>query len=382
MSELFSSFDLAGRMLRNRAVMAPMTRSRAPDDVADERIALYYAQRATAGLIVSEGTPISREGQGYLFNPGIFTPAQVAGWRLTTRSVHAVGGCIFAQLWHVGRVSHPSIQEGGRAPISATSKVAAGATAFGYDEGGKPGFLAAAPPRPLATEEVGRVVADFAQAAANAVEAGFDGVEIHGANGYLVEQFLNPLVNDRTDRYGAGTMENRLRFTLEVVDAVCARIGPDRVGIRLSPYGQLFDMPHYADMDETYAALVAELGRRGIAYVHVMDQSGFVMGDKVSASFVDRLQALLRQFRRDLPRTAIILAGGMTRERAEGLIGDGTIDLAAFGQPFIANPDLVERLRNGWPLAQPDRATYYGGGAAGYVDYAPYREADHVADAA
>ncbi len=382
MSELFSSFDLAGRMLRNRVVMAPMTRSRAPDDVADERIALYYAQRATAGLIVSEGTPISREGQGYLFNPGIFTPTQVAGWQLTTRSVHAVGGCIFAQLWHVGRVSHPSIQDGRRAPISATSKVAVGATAFGYDESGKPGFLAAAPPRPLGTEEVDRVVADFAQAAANAVEAGFDGVEIHGANGYLVEQFLNPLVNDRTDRYGAGTMENRLRFALEVVDAVCARIGPDRVGIRLSPYGQLFDMPHYADMDETYAALVAELGQRGIAYVHVMDQSGFVMGDRVSESFVDRLQALLRQFRRDLPRTAIILAGGMTRERAEGLIGDGTIDLAAFGQPFIANPDLVERLRNGWPLTQPDRATYYGGGAAGYVDYAPYREADHVADAA
>lgn len=372
MSELFSSFDLAGRSLRNRVVMAPMTRSRAPDDVADERIALYYAQRATAGLIVSEGTPISREGQGYLFNPGIFTPEQVAGWRLTTRSVHAVGGCIFAQLWHVGRVSHPSIQEDGRDPVSATTKVAAGATAFGYDETGKPDFVAAAPPRPLGTAEVGRVAADFAQAAGNAVDAGFDGVEIHGANGYLIEQFLNPLVNDRTDRYGAGTMENRLRFALEVVDAVCARIGPDRVGIRLSPYGQLFDMPHYADMDETYAALVTELGRRGIAYVHVMDQSGYVMGDKVGPSFVDRLQALLRQFRRDLPRTAIILAGGMTRERAEGLIGDGTIDLAAFGQPFIANPDLVERLRNGWPMALPDRTTYYGGGSQGFIDYPPH----------
>ncbi|MCG5249408.1 alkene reductase [Methylorubrum extorquens] len=382
MSKLFSSFDLSGRTLRNRVAMAPLTRSRAPNDVADERIALYYTQRATAGLIVSEGTPISREGQGYLFNPGIFTPEQVAGWRLTTQSVHAVGGCIFAQLWHVGRVSHPSIQEGGRAPVSATTKVAAGATAFGYDEAGKPGFVAAATPRPLDTEEVGRVVADFAQAAANAVEAGFDGIEIRGANGYLVEQFLNPLVNDRTDRYGADTMESRLRFALEVVDAVSARIGVHRVGIRISPYGQLFDMPHYADMDETYAALVAELGRRGLAYVHVMDQSGFVMGDTVGEPFADRLQRLLRQFRRDLPRTAIILAGGMTRERAEALLDAGTIDLAAFGQPFIANPDLVERLRNGWPLTQPDRATYYGGGAAGYVDYAPYRAHDVAARAA
>ncbi|CAO4155485.1 N-ethylmaleimide reductase [Methylorubrum aminovorans] len=372
MSKLFSSFDLAGRTLRNRLVMAPMTRARAPDDVADERIALYYAQRATAGLIVSEGTPISREGQGYLFNPGIFTPEQVAGWRLTTQSAHAVGGTIFAQLWHVGRVSHPSIQDGGRTPVSATSKIAVGATAFGYDESGKPGFVAPPAPRPLATGEVGRVVADFAQAAANAVEAGFDGVEIHGANGYLFEQFLNPLVNDRTDRYGPGTMENRLRFALEVVDAICERIGSARVGIRLSPYGQIFDMPHYADMDETYTALAAELGRRGIAYVHLMDQSGYVMNDIVIDTFVERLLRLLREFRQNLPQTAIVLAGGMTRERAEGLIGDGTIDLAAFGQPFIANPDLVERLRNGWPLTQPDKATYYGGGPKGFIDYPPH----------
>jgi len=375
MPNLFSSYDLSGRQLRNRIVMAPMTRSRAPDDVAEAVIALHYAQRATAGLIVSEGTPISREGQGYLFNPGIFSPEQIEGWKLTTQSVHALGGCIFAQLWHVGRVSHPSIQEGGAAPVSASSKVAQGATAFGYGEDGKPGFVSAYPPRPLETAEVRRVVGDFAQAAANAIEAGFDGVEIHGANGYLHEQFLNPLVNDRTDRYAADTMENRLRFTLEVVDAAVARIGRERVGIRISPYGQLFDMPHYADMDETYTALVAALGERRIAYIHVMDQSGYVMGDTTGGSFADRLQRLLGRFRRDMPHTALILAGNMTKDRAEALLADGTIDLAAFGQPFIANPDLVERLRQGWPLAVPDRATYYGGGIAGYADYPPYQPA-------
>jgi 2,4-dienoyl-CoA reductase-like NADH-dependent reductase (Old Yellow Enzyme family) len=372
MIDLFTPFDLAGLPLANRVVMAPMTRSRAPHDVADATIALYYAQRATAGLIVSEGTPISREGQGYLFNPGIFSAEQIAGWRLTTQSVHAVGGRIFAQLWHVGRVSHPSIQQDGKAPVSGSSKTAAGATAFGYDDEGKPGFVATSAPRQLATDEVSRVVCDFANAAANAVEAGFDGVEIHGANGYLLEQFLNPGVNDRTDRYAADTMDNRLRFALEVVDATIARIGRERVGIRLSPFGQLFDMPLHDEIEPTYTALVAELGRRRIAYVHIMDQSGFGMGDAKGESASQKIQRLMHAFRADLPATALILAGGMTRERADSMIADGTIDLAGFGQPFISNPDLVARMRHAWPLTQPDRATYYGGGAHGYIDYPPY----------
>jgi N-ethylmaleimide reductase len=376
MSQLFEPFQLSALSLTNRVVMAPLTRSRAPADVANETVALYYTQRATAGLIVSEGTPISREGQGYLFNPGIFTPEQIAGWRLTTQSVHAVGARMFAQIWHVGRVSHTSIQADGIAPVSASSKIAQGATAFGYDEQGKPGLVATSAPRPLSTDEVGRVARDYATAAANAVEAGFDGVEIHGANGYLLEQFLNPLVNDRTDQYGAGTMEDRLRFVLEVVDGVIAQIGRERVGIRLSPYGQLFDMPHYDAIDETYTALVAALGERGIAYVHVMDQSGYAMGDKDAGESVSsKIQRLLGVFRTSLPHTALILAGGMTRERAETLIADGVIDLAAFGQPFISNPDLVARLRNRWPLTEPDRSTYYGGGNHGYVDYAPYEAA-------
>lgn len=377
MNQLFQPFQLAGRTLSNRVVMAPMTRSRAPDDVATESIALYYAQRATAGLIVSEGTPISREGQGYVFNPGIYTPEQIAGWRLATQSVRALGGSMFAQIWHVGRVSHPSIQLNGQAPVSGTSKIAEGGMAYGYTEDGQPGMVPTTTPRQLATDEVPRVVQDYANAAANALEAGFDGVEIHGANGYLFEQFLNPLVNDRDDQYAAGSMENRLRFALEVVDAVIARIGCERVGIRLSPYGRLFGMPHYDEIDATYTALVKALGERGIAYVHIMDQSGFIIGEDATAGSVSaKIHNLLRVFRTYLPETALILAGGMTRERAEALIEDGTIDLAGFGQPFISNPDLVARLRNGWPLAQPDRATYYGGDARGLTDYPAYNLAN------
>ncbi|MBS7600678.1 MULTISPECIES: alkene reductase [Pseudomonas] len=375
MNDLFAPYDLGSLQLSNRFVMAPMTRSRAPEDIATEQIALHYTQRGTAGLIVSEGTPISREGQGYLFNPGIFTEQQVQGWKLVTDSVHSVGGKIFAQLWHVGRVSHTSIQRDGQAPVSATSKVAQGAIAFGYTDSGEPGFVPTSTPRPLNTEEVGRVVEDFAQAAANAVAAGFDGVEIHGANGYLIEQFLNPLVNDRSDRYAADTLENRLRFVFEVVDAVVRRIGADKVGIRISPYGQLFDMPIYAQIDETYSALCAGMGQRGIAYVHVMDQTHFFLASEGAVAQEQALRELLAQCKAQLGQTALILAGDMTLERAQDLVDAGLIDLAGFGQPFIANPDLVARLKNGWPLTAPDRDTYYGGGAKGYLDYAPYAPA-------
>lgn len=375
MSKLFEDFRMGDITLNNRVVMAPLTRSRATNDVADERIALYYAQRATAGLIVSEGTPISREGQGYLFNPGIFSAEQIAGWRLTTDSVHAIGGKMFAQLWHVGRVSHPSIQEGGKLPVSASSKRPVGATAFGYDADGQPALVEPPAPRQLNTEEVSRIVGEFAQAAENAIEAGFDGVEIHGANGYLHEQFLNPLVNDRTDQYSAAELDNRLRFTLEVIDAVVARIGAGRVGIRVSPYGQLFDMPWYPQIDETYTALAAEIGARKLAYVHVMDQSGFPAPGTEDAGGgpTDAFINLLAAMKSRLAQTALILAGGMTRARAEDLINDGMIDLAAFGTPFISNPDLVARLKNNWPLTEAQRATFYGGGAEGYIDYAPHQ---------
>ncbi|MDD2056860.1 alkene reductase [Pseudomonas sp. GD03860] len=375
MIDLFAPYNLAGLTLNNRFVMAPMTRSRAPQDIATEQLALHYTQRGTAGLIVSEGTPISREGQGYLFNPGIFTAQQIEGWKLVTDSVHSVGGRMFAQLWHVGRVSHTSIQLDGKAPVSSTGKVAQGAVAFGYTAEGEPGFVATSTPRPLTTEEVARVAEDFAQAAQNAIEAGFDGVEIHGANGYLVEQFLNPLVNDRSDRYGADTLEGRLRFVFEVVDAVSARIGVHRVGIRISPYGQLFDMPLYPQIDETYAALCAGMGARGIAYVHVMDQTHFFLASESATTQEQALRRLLEHCKAQLGDTALILAGDMTLERAQDLVDAGLIDLAGFGQPFIANPDLVARLKNGWPLTTPDRTSYYGGTGKGYVDYSPYAPA-------
>lgn len=375
MTNLFDTFDLSGLTLSNRFVMAPMTRSRAPNDIANEQIALHYTQRATAGLIVSEGTPISREGQGYLFNPGIFSKEQIQGWKLVTDSVRSVGGRMFAQLWHVGRVSHTSIQIDGKAPVSSTNKAAQGGMAFGYTENGEPGFVPTSTPRALTTEEVGRVVEDFAQAAANAIEAGFDGVEIHGANGYLLEQFLNPLVNDRTDRYSAKNLDDRLRFVFEVVDAVSARIGKNRVGIRISPYGQLFDMPIYPEIDETYAALCSGMNERGIAYVHVMDQTHFFMAGESSAAQEKALRELLKDCKAKLGNTALIIAGDMTLERAQDLVDAGLIDLPAFGQPFIGNPDLVARLKNGWPLTTPDRDTYYGGDAKGYVDYPPYEAA-------
>jgi 2,4-dienoyl-CoA reductase-like NADH-dependent reductase (Old Yellow Enzyme family) len=227
----------------------------------------------------------------------------------------------------------------------------------------------------LSTDEVARVVEDFAQAAQNAIDAGFDGVEIHGANGYLIEQFLNPQVNDRTDRYSAKNLEDRLRFVFEVVDAVSARIGANRVGIRISPYGQLFDMPIYPEIDETYSALCAGMNQRRIAYVHVMDQTHFFLAQESSSAQEQALRALLRHCKAQLGQTALILAGDMTLERAQDLVDAGLIDLAAFGQPFIANPDLVARLKNGWPLTTPDRDTYYGGGAEGYVDYPPYESA-------
>lgn len=372
---LFEAFNLSGTVLRNRIVMAPMTRSRAPHDVADERTALYYAQRATAGLIVTEGTPISREGQGYLFNPGIYNAAQIDGWRLTTDSVHAAGGKIFAQLWHVGRLSHATLQIDEQLPVSPSSRRAEGAKAFAYDSDGKPGLVDVPAPRVLETYEIPRLVADFAQAAKSAMAAGFDGVEIHGANGYLIEQFMNPLVNDRNDEYAASTIDGRLRFTLEVIDAVVAAIGRDRVGIRLSPYGQLFDMPTYPDIDATYIALAEAIGARQLAYIHLMNQSGFARADRgTETSTGNEFLDLTRAIKQRLPVTALILAGSMTRAHAEELIGNNVIDLVAFGVGFISNPDLVARLQHGWPLSAADPATFYGGDAAGYIDYAPYRE--------
>lgn len=362
--KLFNAYDLANLQLRNRIVMAPMTRARNPDNIADDLTALYYEQRASAGLIVTEGIYVSQEAQGSLFVPSIWSQEQAAGWAKVTDAVHGAGGNIFAQLWHVGRMSHSTNQPDGGQPLSSSAIPVAegpGNTAFAYLEDGTPSMVAPTPPRAMTEADIERTVLNFADAAERAVEAGFDGIEVHGATGYIFEQFLNPNVNRRTDRYG-GSIEARTRFVFEVVDAIIDRIGPDRTGIRLSPRSMIFDMASYDESDDTYRYLAAELGKRGVVYLHFHD-----VGPLFGAGFLipdDLLRDLKSRF-----GGTIIHAGAMTKDRAHDLIERGLIDLAAFGQPYIANPDLPERLRHDIPLAIPDRDTYYGGRAHGYTDY-------------
>lgn len=361
--KLFQPYSSNALQLKNRIVMAPMTRARNPDGVPNEMNALYYQQRATAGLIVTEGTAVSDTAKGVLHIPGLYTPEQVEGWKLVTRAVHEQGSVIFTQLWHVGRVSHTSIQPNGAAPVGASNIPAAASYAWGYNESGKESFVPCSTPRALTTAEVKQVVRDFANAAKNAIAAGFDGVELHGANGYLIEQFLNPFVNNRTDEYG-GSIENRSRFLLEAIDACIAEIGAAKTAIRLTPYGDMHELPHYEELEATYAYLAKELQMRDIAFIHLMDQ-------KSRGSFA-LPEGFLARFHKNYSG-AIILAGGMDRQKSEQLINEGVIDLAGFGEPFIANPDLVARLQNDWPLTPPDRSLHYGGADFGYTSYAVYQ---------
>ncbi|WCM53240.1 alkene reductase [Pseudomonas sp. WJP1] len=367
MHPLFKSFDLAGTRLANRVVMAPMTRARALNDIPDEHTVLYYAQRASAGLIISEGIPISREGCGYLFNPGLYSDEQTQGWRRVTDAVHAKGGRIFAQLWHVGRVSHVSLQPEGAAPVSSVATVAARSNAYAWVEKGQPGPVQASVPRALGTSEVQRITADFVNAARRAIEAGFDGIELHGANGYLFEQFLNGALNNRQDNYG-GSIANRQRLLLETLDALATEIGSARVGVRLSPFGRLFDMHPYAEEAETWLSLASALNDRDLAYVHLSDQLT-IGAEAIPEGFAN-------QFRQAYQGT-LIAAGGFNRELAEAALETGDLDLIAFGRPFISNPDLVQRMQNGWPIAEGDRSTFYGVNGSptkGYTDYPAYGE--------
>ena len=365
MSDLFSGYDLAGLHMNNRIVMAPMTRSRAVNTVADEQTALYYQQRASAGLIITEGSQISRQGVGYLFTPGMHSVEQIEGWKKVTGAVHEKGGKIFSQLWHVGRISHVTLQENRAAPVGASNKTAENATAFAYDENGNPARIQASQPRALSTEEVEGVVQDFAQAAANALAAGFDGVEIHGANGYLIEQFINAGTNTRDDRYGGATLEGRLALVLEVVDAVVAKIGRQRVGIRLAPFNRIFDMPAFEGEEQTWLELARQLSSRNLAYVHISNRKAIINSTHG--------KAFLEKFRKTYAGT-LILAGEYTKEEGQRDLQEGLTDLVAFGRPFISNPDLVERLKNDWPLTSFDPATFYGGGQEGYTDYPEYQE--------
>lgn len=358
--ELFDPFPLGDLVLPNRIVMAPMTRARCHRGVPTDETVRYYVQRADAGLLISEGVPVSPEALGYVYVPGIWTPEQVAGWRRVTAAVHGAGGRLFAQLWHVGRVSHRSLQPDLGAPVSASAIEANGLRAFAMRPDGTAGFVGATPPRPLATGEMPRVVDDFKTAARNASAAGFDGVEIHGANGYLFEQFLNPNINDRTDRYG-GSVENRCRLLLDTVDQVADAIGADRCGVRLSPHAQAFDNQPYDEARQTHLHLARCLGERGVAYLHLHEVGRLSGEPSLSDEFLKELKESFGG--------PVMIAGGLTKEIATGCLRAGLMDLAAFGRPYIANPDLVARLREDRPLAEADPATFYGGGPEGYTDY-------------
>ena len=354
MSHLFSKAKLGPLELQNRMVMAPMTRSRCPDNTPGELVREYYEQRATAGLIITEGTSPSPNGIGYPRMPGVFSAAQITGWKAVTAAVHAQGGKIFMQVMHCGRIAHPLNQPAG-ARVLAPSAVAAKGEMYTDAEGLKPN----ATPAAMTPAELKGAIEEFVQGAKNAIAAGFDGIELHGANGYLLEQFIRPNSNVRTDQYG-GPIENRARFVLEVVDAAIAAIGNDRVGIRLSPYGAVNDMPAYPEMAADYAYLAQQLNARGLVYLHSVDHSS--MGaPEVPA-------AIKETFRKEF-KGCLILSGGYDAERAESDLAAGKCDLIAVGRPFLANPDLVTRWKTGAATNAPDFATFYTPGAKGYTDY-------------
>jgi N-ethylmaleimide reductase len=364
-SDLFQPVRLGPYRLANRIVMAPLTRSRAGEDgVPSSLMAEYYAQRASAGLIIAEGTNISPQGRGYALTPGIYDNAQVEGWRQVTEAVHARGGRIFPQLWHVGRVSHPWLQPGGALPV-APSAIRPEATS--YTEAG---FQACVTPRALATAEIPEIVEQYGHAARNALSAGFDGVEIHAANGYLIEQFLRDSTNKRTDAYG-GSREKRARLLLDVTEAVAGVCGGERVGIRLSPVSPVNGADLDSDPAGTYAYVVERLNTFGLAYIHIIE--GATQGPREVPGGFD-LQILRRSF-----KGLYIANNGYDLGLALEARHRNLADLISFGRLYIANPDLVERLRIGARLNVPDRATFFGGGVAGYTDYPVLTQAERDA---
>lgn len=348
MTQLFSPVRVGRYTFSNRLVMAPLTRSRAAADGTPGALAAtYYAQRASVGLIVSEGTQPSDDGQGYLTTPGIYTDAHVAGWQAVTTAVHAQGARIFVQLMHTGRMSHPDNTPHHRQAV-APSAIAPGAPMFTMT-----GMQPIPEPRALTGDEIRQTVADFRLAARRAIEAGADGVEIHGANAYLIQQFFAPSANTRTDEYG-GSVENRARFAIEVAGAIAEEIGADRTGIRLSPGAKLWGIDEGAQAPALYRHLIAELAKLGLAYVHVLHQ-----GD----------EALIADIRQLWPGTLIVNRPGRAREQIGSDLTSGLAELESYGQMVLANPDFVERLQTNAALNPPDPQTYYGGDARGYTDY-------------
>lgn len=352
----FEPATLGALSLTNHLVMAPMTRSRAVGNVPNELLVEYYRQRASVGLIITEGTSPAASGLGYARIPGLFTQEQAVQWKHVTDAVHQAGGHIFVQLMHTGRVYH-ALNLPADAQGVAPSAVAASGNMWTDQEQLQPLQV----PRAIASEELSKVRDEYVLSAKLAIEAGFDGVELHGANGYLLEQFLHPISNQRTDEYG-GSVKNRARFVLEVTQAVADAIGAGRTGIRLSPWGVASDMPHYDKIDETYAHLSAELQKIGIVYVHLVNHES-LGAPAVPAQTVETIRS-------NFTNTLVLSGGYNTVAAIDAVLESGKADLVAIGRPFIANPDLVARLKAGEPLAAPDPATFYTPGAKGYTDYA------------
>ncbi len=354
MSLLFSKATLGTLTLQNHLVMSPMTRNRALGNIPNALMAEYYAQRGSAGLIITEGTSPSPNGLGYPRIPGIFSAAQVAGWKFVTDAVHAKGAKMFIQFMHCGRIAHPfNLPEGAR--VLGPSAVAAAGDMYTDAEGMQLNAI----PQAMTEADIKTAIEEFAKGAKNAVAAGFDGVELHGANGYLLEQFIRPNSNQRSDRYG-GSIENRARFVLEVADAAINAIGRDKVGIRLSPFGVFNDMPLYDDMEADYTYLAQQLNARGLLYIHLVDHSSMgapLVPASVKATF------------RNVFKGKLILSGGYDAERAESDLAARKCDLIAVGKPFLANPDLVYRWKTGAALNVVDMNTFYTPGAKGYTDY-------------
>jgi len=354
MTSLFEKSMLATLPLQNRFVMSPLTRCRALGNVPTDLMVEYYTQRASAGLIISEGTSPSANGIGYARIPGIYSAAQIVGWSKVTAAVHGEGAKMFMQIMHCGRIGHPlNVPAGGQ--ILAPSAVAAAGEMWTDSSGMQPNAM----PTAMTEAQIKSTVAEYAQGAKNALDAGFDGVELHAANGYLLEQFIRPTSNQRTDAYG-GSLENRARFVLEVVDAVVKAVGKDKVGIRLSPFGVFNDMPVYPELADEYAYLAEQLNARGLVYIHLVDHSP--MG-------APAVPASIKAMFRKTFKGALILSGGYDAVRADKDIADGRCDLVAFGRPFLANPDFIARSKAGAAMNAPDMDSFYTADAKGYTDY-------------
>jgi len=356
---LFETVKMGTQTLNNRIIMAPLTRLRSvePSDVPTALASEYYSQRASSGLVITEATQVSFQAKGYAGAPGVHTKDQITAWKTIVDNVHAKGGKIVVQLWHTGLVSHESVQPDGKAPISA-SNVDVGVRTSLRDSDNQAIRVDATPPRPATLEEIKQVIADFSQATKNAKEAGFDGVEIHGAHGYLLHQFWVEQTNQRDDEYG-GSRENRARLTLDVIDACVDAWDADHVGIRISPLGTFNNVEAGYNEDENIW-MIEQINKRGIMYLH-LSEPDWAGGTPYSEDFRKRVRAAFDQM--------IIAAGGYTAEKAEQNVKAGYIDAVAFGRDYIANPDLAERIQKGEPLNEQHPESFYGGGAEGYTDY-------------